>query len=439
MKEKLIKGINWVLGKNVNSAEAKSSGINNVNIRLKQLKILVAALLVAVLIIGLTTLFIKNKALKRSSKVVEEQVLTVELADKNLDPEKHWRNYFEDRQEQVAKDLEKRLQALVEEQAEVINKTNRRIEQELSETKEKLDMAQRELIDASILLQRAAKSEQNSQTTDIYNESELELQDFDEEVEFDKPKSAKNYIPEGTYFTGHLLGGVALSTGLNAPNENATPVAIKLMGRFDAHSRLTTNLSPLNKMDLQNCRIMGSAYGDLSSERAIIRLEKMVCEQSGVYTTSKIAGQIFGSDGLNGIKGTIVATSSKHIKNAAIGGLISGIAGAAKGQDGSTITGAGLVQTKNKGVKSLLGEGVLQGTSNAGDKIADYYLRQAEAMSPILTVPSGVRINAQITKGFFVGEVSTHRKIRASRTDNASNNTTNTSDIKENTKSEYME
>ena len=180
---------------------------------------------------------------------------------------------------------------------------------------------------------------------------------------------------------------------------------------------------------------MGSAYGDLSSERAIIRLEKMICEQSGVYITSKIAGQIFGSDGLNGVKGTVVATSSKHIKNAAIGGLISGVAGAAKGQDGSTISGAGLIQTKKKGAKNLLGEGVLQGASNAGDKIADYYLRQAEAMSPILTVPSGARINAQITKGFFVGEVSTHRKIKAARSDN----TSNAADIKEDNKSEYME
>ena len=436
MKEKLIKGVNWVLGKNINSLDVKPVNLNNVSIRLKQLKILVAALLVASLIIGSATLFIKSKAANRSKKVVEEQVLTVELADKNLDPEKHWRNYFEDRQEQVAKDLDKRLQELSEAQAEVINKTNLRIEEELAQSKEKLDMAQRELASASLDLQKAARFDQNSQATDIYTESELASQDFDAEVEFDKPKSAKNYIPEGTYFTGHLLGGIAVSTGLNTPDENATPVAIKLMGRFDPHGRLTTNLSTLNKMDLQNCRIMGSSYGDLSSERAIIRLEKMVCEQDGVYITSKIAGQIFSSDGLNGVKGTVVATSSKHIKNAAIGGLISGMAGAAKGQDGSTISGAGLIQTKKKGAKSLLGEGVLQGTSNAGDKIADYYLRQAEAMSPILTVPSGARINAQITKGFFVGEVSTHRKIKAARTDNTNSSS---SDIKEDIKSEYVE
>ena len=129
MKEKLLKSINWVLGKNVNSDQSTPQDVNNTHIKLKQLKILVAVLLVAALSVGAATLFIKSKALKRSKQVVEDQVLTVELADKNLDPEKHWRNYFEDRQDQVAKDLEKRLQELSEAQAEVINKTNLRIEE----------------------------------------------------------------------------------------------------------------------------------------------------------------------------------------------------------------------------------------------------------------------------------------------------------------------
>lgn len=92
-----------------------------------------------------------------------------------------------------------------------------------------------------------------------------------------------------------------------------------------------------------------------------------------------------------------------------------------------------MIQTPKKGAKSLLGEGVLQGSSNAGDKIADYYLRQAEAMSPVLTVPSGVRVNAQITKGFFVGEISTHKKIKAARNNNAQAR----SEIKQNIQAEY--
>jgi hypothetical protein len=117
--------------------------------------------------------------------------------------------------------------------------------------------------------------------------------------------------------------------------------------------------------------------------------------------------------------------------NAAIGGVIGGVSSAAKGQDSALVNPAGMKMTKKKGAKSLLAEGGMQGVSSAGDKIADYYLRQAEAMSPILTVPSGVRINAQITKGFFVGEVGTHKKIKAARKSNSYNSSTG--------QSEYME
>ena len=428
MREKLTGYFNWVMGKTNSSNETAGESVeanNNANnriIRFQQFKTLIAGLLIVSIIAGSVTLFIRSKTEpKDAAQAQDKAVLTVELADKNLDPEKHWRNYFEEKQEQSVKDIDKRLNDLSKTQEENLERANNRIEKELWETQEKLKMAREELASASLDIRRVAKESNQKAQTSIYQGVELEEQDYISDIELDTPKSAKNYIPEGTYFTGHLLGGIAVSTGLNTPDENATPVAIKLIARFDQGNKETTNLSPLNKLKLENCRIMGSSYGDLSSERAIIRLEKLICEQDGAYITSKIAGQIFGSDGLNGIKGTIIATSSKHIKNAAIGGLISGISSSAKGQDGSTMGASGLIQTKAKGAKSLLSDGVLSGASNAGDKIADYYLRQAEAMSPILTVPSGVRINAQITKGFFVGETSTHSKIKNARAANSNN------------------
>jgi hypothetical protein len=124
---------------------------------------------------------------------------------------------------------------------------------------------------------------------------------------------------------------------------------------------------------------------------------------------------VHGPDGFNGIKGTVVSTGSKHIKNAMIGGLISGVTSSAKGQEGMNITAGGLISTQSMGFKDVAKQGVLSGASNAGDKIADYYLRQAESMSPVLTIPGGVRINAHITKGFFVGEVGTHKRIKQDR------------------------
>ena len=439
MKEKLNRCMAWVLGKQENSINksslATNEQINNANTLIRQLRISLSVLLMAAVVVGGVILFIRGRAETKATKeVAADPILTVELADKNLDPEKHWRNYFEDRQNKLSKEFNERLKLLENAQAESSNKVNNRIEAELSDTKEKLAMAQRELSSASLDLKRASSQKQSQRQIPSYQGAELSEQEFEQDVEFDTPKSAKNYIPEGTYFTGHLLGGIAVSTGLNTPDENATPVAIKLIARFDANKRKTTNLSRDNKLALENCRIMGSSYGDLSSERAIVRLEKMVCEHDGVYITSKIAGQLHGSDGLNGIKGTVIATSSKHIKNAIVGSLISGVAASAKGRDSETMNAFGLIATKKQGTKDLLTKGGIQGASSAGEKIANYYLRQAEAMSPVLTVPSGVRVNAQITKGFFVGEVSTHKKIKQERSSSTAN-----SDIGEDYKTDYME
>jgi hypothetical protein len=118
---------------------------------------------------------------------------------------------------------------------------------------------------------------------------------------------------------------------------------------------------------------------------------------------------------MNGIKGKVVATSGKHIKNTLIGGVISGLSQSGRGLDSMAITNLGAVSTNKKGFKDMAASGTLTGASNAAEKIADYYLKMAETMSPILTIPGGVKVDVIFMKGFFIGELSTHKKIRQMR------------------------
>ncbi len=396
--------------KTLKSVFAKGDIGSNTAISQKQKSLIKIGLgLFIALILALMT-FIQEKQKAKDEKALEkkEEIVKLELPDTTIDTEKRWRDHFETVIEKHHEETKARLAEMEEQQAKLLAKANSAIEQELRETKEKLEMAKAELATAGLEMRMVTEQEtERAQNRVVIAESSLNVQEFEQEIEYDRPKSAANYIPEGTYFNGYLLGGIVVSTALNTPDENATPVTIKLTSRG--------NLDADNKMDISKCRIMGSSYGDLSSERAIIRLEKLVCLRDGMYQTSKIAGQIYGPDGYNGIKGAVVSTSSKHLKNAMIGGMISGLSGNAKGQDGLMLSGAGAVSTKKKGMGDMLTQGGLQGVSNAGDKLAEYYLKQAESMSPVLTVPSGVRVQAQITKGFFVGEVSTHQKIKQAK------------------------
>ena len=378
-------------------------------------KIMLALILAVVL--GLVILIQEKSETLAKKKIPEKQdIVKIELPDTAINTEKRWREHFEQLLAQQKSETNDRLKEMEEEQAKLVSRAGSEMQRELSDTKEKLKLAKNELINASLDLKRVAQDEEKRHlATPLHRESTMNILEFAKEVEYDMPKSAANYIPEGTYFTGHLSGGIVVSTALNAPDELSTPVSIQLKGRYDVRGRKISNLSPMNKLDLGKCRIMGSAYGDLSSERAIIRLEKLICERDGLYQTSRIAGQIFGPDGYNGIKGTVVSTSSKHIKNAMLGGLVSGLSSSSKGKEGMSLTGSGIITTQKKTMQDMLGRGAMQGVSNAGEKLADYYLRQAEAMSPVLTIAPGVRVNAQITKGFFVGEQSTHKKIKKAK------------------------
>jgi hypothetical protein len=227
-------------------------------------------------------------------------------------------------------------------------------------------------------------------------------------IQFDIPKNSKRYIPETAYLKGILLGGINVSTAMGSSAE-PVPVIIRVTDMGNLPKDFDT--------DLRNCRILGSAYGDLSSERAVIRLETMSCEDKTKeeIITTKIAGIIFGDDGMNGIKGKVVQTSNKHIKNAILGGVLSGFAQNMKGGDAMSITSLGVIGTKKKGISDMARDSTFTGASNAAEKIADYYLKQAESMSPILLISGGSKVDIVFTKGVYLGQLDTKDWIERDR------------------------
>jgi hypothetical protein len=354
-----------------------------------------------------------NKSLddKENASKAEESSSSryIDLADKALDKEELWRNYFEEDLAKQETNTSKMVKALQESQEKLLIDVKVSLKKAVDEVHKSRISQDKQFEQATKRLKDSLEQQRLLAAAEVQQVSSVHIDEmgFENDVVFDDPKSIEDYIPEGTYFSGYLLNGLALSTGLNAPEENTTTVTIRLAGRG--------NLDKANKLKVTDCRITGSAYGDLSSERGVIRLEKMTCKANGVYTTSDIAGDVIGPDGLDGIKGAVISTSTKHLKNAAIGGVISGLVGASKGQEGFSLSAGGVSSSKSKGMGDLLRSGGINGVSNVGEKIADHYLRLADSLSPILTIDAGVKINPRITKGFFVGERGIRSKIKKDR------------------------
>lgn len=328
-----------------------------------------------------------------------------------MDGNKIWQNHFEDKLRNSQYELQEKVEKVIHDMRAKEEEQRKHREQELQKMAIQLKFAQDELRSAALELKRVsdiAESNKYEQEA-VIRSGEVSSIKLGSNVQWDKPKDIRDYIPETSFVSGYTLGGIVTSTGINTASENATPVVIRLSNR----GNLPKNIN----VDISKCRVQGSSYGDLSSERVIIRAEKLICidPKTELVTTSDVIGVVHGDDGMNGIKGKVIATSSKHIKNAFIGSMLSGLASSSKGAEALTLTSLGAVNTKRQGFKDLAGQGLLNGGSNAGEKIADYYLRLAEQMSPVLTVPGGVKVDVIFTKGFFLGEVGMQQKIAKAR------------------------
>lgn len=340
-------------------------------------------------------------------KTKTENTVNIETANKAIDPDKMWRNHFEEKLIDSDSKLDKKLKAIGKSFSDKEKEIETSTKLEIESMRQQLNFAREELNSAILELQKM-KDPEAAADREEYRERNFTSQKFDNEYNITRPKSMRNFIPETAYVKGVLLGGLSVSTALGSSSE-PVPVVIRITNR----GTLPKNFD----LDLTKCKILGSGYGDLSSERAVIRVETMSCNdmKHEQIITTKVAGIIYGDDGANGIKGKVTQANNKHIRNAFMGGLIGGLSKTAKMQDQFAITSIGAVPTKSSKLENRILDGGISGVGNAGEKIADYYLRQAEAMSPVLQIPGGTKVDIVFTKGVYIGGQDVRERINEDR------------------------
>ena len=347
--------------------------------------------------------------LNKDSNLAEKHK-KIELGTDATKADVKWQNFLEESIENESKTRAEQLDLLKNNVTKLQKESKEEVNLELEELKSRLAYALNEIDrlnsdNQNIRLDIASLAPEQSGSLPL----ELGITAVNTKSAVEPPVSSFNYIPATGYVSGHLLGGIVVSTSVNSASE-PIPVIIKLTSRG--------NLPKDFAVDIKQCRLLASAYGDISSERAIIRAEELVCENKddGIIISTKVSGVIYGDDGANGIRGSVVSMSDKHLKNAVVGGVLSGFAGTAKGQSGLEITPLGGVSTKKKGMKDMASDGLLSGTSSAAEKLADYHIRLAENISPVILVPGGTKVDVVFTKSVEIGAGDTHAAINAERT-----------------------
>lgn len=199
---------------------------------------------------------------------------------------------------------------------------------------------------------------------------------------------AQNLIPSGAFAKAVLLNGVEAPTGGQA-NGNPMPLLLELTDKAILPNRF--------KSDINRCFITANATGDLSSERVLIRLDRLSClDETGGAVDVKLTGYVTGEDGKTGLRARVVTRSGQAIANALLVGTLSGLGKAVSlaAQENSTNFAGTVTTTVKNPWKSGLGDGM----KDAMDRIADYYLRLADKIFPVLEIDAGRQVDIVVTQ-----------------------------------------
>lgn len=203
-------------------------------------------------------------------------------------------------------------------------------------------------------------------------------------------EAGKSFLPIGLV-KAKLLGGLDAPTA-GAAQSSPLPVFMRLedLAWLPNHWRA----------NIKDCLVTAAGYGDLSSERAYFRLEKLSCvRHDGRVLEQNISGSVYGEDGKLGLRGRLVTKQGQILANALLAGVVSGIGRGVVYQSstvGTTALGT-VVTDPDPGMEYQSGIG--QGVSNAMDRLAQYYISLADKTHPIIEIDAGRLVDLGFTKG----------------------------------------
>ncbi|AXT74241.1 TrbI/VirB10 family protein [Vibrio sp. dhg] len=202
------------------------------------------------------------------------------------------------------------------------------------------------------------------------------------------------YLPRGSILTGVLITGLDAPTSAKAADE---PIPVLVRIKKEA---ILPNFAVLDEVN--ECFALMAGYGDLSSERAMLRGESITCVKvNGEVIEADFRSFAVGEDGKNGLKGTLVTRNSKILANSMMAGFAAGLSSMFDVNPVPVLSTTSNGQTQYQDVFSTdaLQGGAAKGASDAMNRLADYYMELADAMHPVIEVGAGRVVDMIVTNG----------------------------------------
>ena len=211
------------------------------------------------------------------------------------------------------------------------------------------------------------------------------------------------WISSGSFTEAVMIEGADANASVTG-QQNTQPVTFRLQGKIQM---------PNNKeFDADGCFVTGEIWGDISSERGVVRTHNISCNlKNGKDVDMEMKGHV-NYMGKGGIKGTPVMRNGKLVGFAGASGFFSGIG---EGIKSAATPSVGLGATASVSAGDVLGQGIGGGGSKASETLGQYFIKRAEQYRPIIDIGAGNRVTVVFQEGFQLEtrQDSETRKLQA--------------------------
>ena len=217
-------------------------------------------------------------------------------------------------------------------------------------------------------------------------------------------------IPAGTVVKCLLVSSADCSVGISTSSDPNTVLLQPI-----ANGKLPKKV----QVALKGSRILGTAVGDIASERVRIRTERLTLMQgsNGDFIETSIAGFVSGEDGKEGLRGVVCDRSGAIISRAAFASFLQGVGASVQ----ATLNNQTIEKvSKVGGTQSILDVDTFRnagvgGANTAMNKLAEYYIKRAEQLQPVIQVKAGRVVDVVFLKSVKLGEKNIQKNIQQER------------------------
>ncbi|WP_324725762.1 TraB/TrbI/VirB10 family type IV secretion system protein [Klebsiella variicola] len=207
-------------------------------------------------------------------------------------------------------------------------------------------------------------------------------------------RSEDQYLPATSQLYAVLVTGVEAPTSLSSQEE---PLGVTFRVKRDVF--LPNNY----RMDLRDCNLLGTARGDMASERVYIRTTSLSCVNSkGKSFDIKLeAYAVSEIDGKAGIKGTLISRNGNAIMGSALAGGLSALAQGLSPSKVSQLIIDPNSQAQFQGPNiGALGAVSASGMVSGGlNKLTDWYTHIIDQQWPVVELSPGINATFVVLNG----------------------------------------